>query len=187
MNDETKNTIYSKNDLINEFVNNRNVLLVGEINSQTALEIMMILLKLEQLDPDAPINLYIDSPGGSVMAGLSIIDVMESITPKVNTICYSLAGSMAAVILSSGHKRVAFKHSTVMIHQPLSGLEGFYKQTDLSERARNLEETREEIEKILANNTKGKTSFDAMHIACEKDNFLTPQEALEMGLIDEIV
>ena len=183
---EQKPAIYSDNALVEDFVSNRNVLLCGEVTPQLAMEIMMILLKLEQMDPTAPINLYIDSPGGDVRAGLTIIDTMRSIKPKVNTFCYSLAASMGAVILACGDERYAFKHSTIMIHQPLSPMEGVYRQTDLSDRARSLEEMRADLEKILADSTKGKTSLKDMHIACEKDNYLKPEEALKMGLIDKV-
>lgn len=182
-----KKSLYSDINLINEFVEHRNVLLYGEINSALAMEIMMILLKLEQIDPNAPINIYIDSPGGDVRAGLTIIDTMKSIKPKINTFCYSMAASMAAIILACGDKRYAFEHSTIMIHQPLSPMEGIYRQTDLSERARSLEEMRKDLETILSNATNGKTSLEAMHAACDKDNYLKPQEALEMGLIDHIL
>lgn len=186
-NENKEKSLYSENLLLNDFIEQRNVVISGEINSNLAMQVMMILLKLEQIDSNAPINLYIDSPGGDVRAGLTIIDTIKSIKPKVNTFCYSMAASMGAVILACGDERYAFKHSTIMIHQPLSPMEGIYKQTDLSERAHSLEEMRDNLEQILCESTKGKTSIKEMHDACDKDNYLKPEDALKMGLIDHII
>lgn len=187
MEDTKRQSLYSETSLVDEFTKNRNILLAGPVTSELAMHIMIIMLKLEQLDPYAPINLYIDSPGGDVRAGLTIIDTMNSIKPPVNTFCYSTAASMGAVILSAGAKRYAFEHSIIMIHQPLSSMEGFYRQTDLSKKAKSLEKVRDDLEHLLASYTKGKTSLEQMHIACEEDNYMSPDQALEMGLIDEII
>ena len=180
-------TMYSTNELVNDFTKRRKVLIYGEINNKLALDVMLILSKLEQENSTEPIYLFIDSPGGSIQAGLSIIDAMNYVKPPVYTFCYSMAASMAAVILSAGEKRYAFEHSTVMIHQPLTGLGEVIKQSDLSDAAKKLEETRKRVEELLAKSTKGKTSIQEMHKACEKDNYLTAEQALKMGLIDEII
>ena len=118
---------------------------------------------------------------------IMLSQTMNKIKCPVNTFCYSMAASMAAVILACGEKRYAFKHSKIMIHQPLLNFEGRYRQSDLSVEARELEETRFDLETILTDSTKGKTTFEEMHKACEKDNYLKPEVALKMGLIDEIV
>lgn len=173
--------------LTREFIANRNLLLYGEINEQTANDMLMLLTKMSAEDPSAPINLYINSPGGDVQAGLTIVDVMNSLKCPVNTICYSLAASMAAVILAAGDKRYALKHATIMIHQPLVGAQGWLKNDDVNAMAERSNRIRRTVEEILAESTKGKTSLEAMHEACSRDHFLTSEEALEMGLIDEIL
>lgn len=179
---------FDTNALVEEFTSKRKILLIGEINDAMAAKVILTLWKLKQEDPDEPIYLFIDSNGGSVPAGLSIVDAINYIKPKVNTFCYGKAASMGAVILASGHHRVAFKNSLIMIHQPLSYLsEGFIKQSDLSESAKTLENTRNTLEDILTKSTKGKTSLEEMHKACDKDNYLTAEQALKMGLIDEIL
>lgn len=179
--------MYSTNELVNDFTKRRKVLIYGEINNKTALDVMLILSKLEQENSTEPIYLFIDSNGGSIQAGLSIIDAMNYVKPPVYTFCYSMAASMAAVILAAGEKRFAFEHSTVMIHQPLVGAQGMIKESELSEAAENLKKERNKIEELLSKSTKGKTSVKVMHKACEKDNYLTAQQALDMGLIDEII
>lgn len=187
MSERENQTIYANDPLVDEFLKNRNIIISGTIDAELAKHVMILLLKLEKEDSEAPINLYIDSGGGVVPSGLAIIDTMNKIKCPVNTFCYSMAASMAAVILACGAKRYAFKHSKIMIHQPLLNFEGRYRQSDLSVEARELEETRFDLETILTDSTKGKTSFEEMHKACEKDNYLKPEVALKMGLIDEIV
>jgi len=177
---------YSIENLVNEFTKDRKILLHGEINEALALKVILIINKLQK-ESNKPIYMFIDSPGGSLQAGLSIIDTMEYSKVPIYTFCYSLAASMAAVILSAGDKRFAYKHSTVMIHQPLMGTEGYTKQSDLSIAAKKLENQRKKIEELLTGYTKGKTSLKKMHKACDFDNYLTSEEALNMGLIDEIV
>ena len=173
--------------LTREFIANRNLLLYGEIDQQMANEMLMLLTKMGAEDPASPINLYINSPGGDVQAGLTIIDVMNSLKCPVNTICYSLAASMAAVILASGARRYALKHATIMIHQPLVGTQGWLKNDDVNAMAERSNRIRGTIEEILAASTKGKTGLKAMHEACATDRYLSSDEALDMGLIDEIL
>lgn len=181
-------SFYSLDGLLNDFTSRRKILICGTIDNRLALDVMLLLSKLEKENSTEPIYLFIDSPGGSVQAGLTIIDCMNYVKAPVYTFCYSMAASMAAVILAAGEKRFAFEHSTIMIHQPSRLIvEQYVKQSDLSEAARSAEETRKTLEELLAKSTKGKTSIQEMHKACEKDNYLTAEQALKMGLIDEII
>lgn len=182
-----ENFIYTHENLMNYFISNRKILIRGEVNEALALETILTLYKLTKENNKEPIYLFIDSIGGDVQAGLTIIDAMKYIEAPVYTFCYSLAASMAAVILAAGDRRFAFEHATVMIHQPLTAMQGYQKQTDLTEQAKKIEAKRKKIETMLSEYTKGKTPFKKMHKACEYDHYLTSQEALEMGLIDEIV
>ena len=171
-------------DLYSRLLRDRIIFLTGEVNDQSASSIIGQLLFLESENPDKDISLYINSPGGSVTAGMGIYDTMRFIRPKVNTICVGLAASMGALLLSSGEKgkRFALPHSRVMIHQPLVGMQG--QATELEIVAREILRTKAELNQILADNT-GKP-VETVARDTERDYWLTAQEALEYGLIDRI-
>ncbi|MBP3438481.1 MAG: ATP-dependent Clp endopeptidase proteolytic subunit ClpP [Sutterella sp.] len=171
-------------DLYSRLLRDRIIFLTGEVNDQSASSIIGQLLFLESENPDKDISLYINSPGGSVTAGMGIFDTMRFIRPKVNTICVGLAASMGALLLSSGEKgkRFALPHSRVMIHQPLGGMQG--QATELEIVAREILRTKAELNQILAENT-GKPVEEVARDT-ERDYWLTAQEALEYGLIDRI-
>jgi len=143
------------------------------------------LLFLESEDPDKDIHLYINSPGGSVSAGLAIYDTMQYIRPDVSTICVGMAASMASILLAAGAKgkRFALPHSRVMIHQPLGGAQG--QATDIEIHAREILRVREEMNQILAAHT-GKDP-ETIILDTERDHYLTADEALSYGLIDQVV
>ena len=143
------------------------------------------LLFLESEDPDKDVHLYINSPGGSVSAGLAIYDTMQYIRPDVSTICVGMAASMASVLLAAGTKgkRFALPHSRVMIHQPLGGAQG--QATDIAIHAREILRVREEMNNILALHT-GKTPAQIQEDT-ERDHFMTSMEAKEYGLVDQVV
>lgn len=171
-------------DLYSRLLRDRIVFLTGEVNDQSASSVIGQLLFLESENPDKNIYLYINSPGGSVTAGMGIYDTMRFIRPKVNTICVGLAASMGALLLSSGEKgkRFALPHSRVMIHQPLGGMQG--QATELEIVAREILRTKAELNKILADNT-GKP-IEEVARDTERDYWLTAEEALKYGLIDRI-
>ena len=171
-------------DLYSRLLRDRIVFLTGEVNDQSASSVIGQLLFLESENPDKDIYLYINSPGGSVTAGMGIYDTMRFIRPKVNTICVGLAASMGALLLSSGEKgkRFALPHSRVMIHQPLGGMQG--QATELEIVAREILRTKAELNKILADNT-GKP-IEEVARDTERDYWLTAEEALKYGLIDRI-
>ena len=171
-------------DLYSRLLRDRIVFLTGELNDQSASSVIGQLLFLESENPDKDIYLYINSPGGSVTAGMGIYDTMRFIRPKVNTICVGLAASMGALLLSSGEKgkRFALPHSRVMIHQPLGGMQG--QATELEIVAREILRTKAELNKILADNT-GKP-IEEVARDTERDYWLTAEEALKYGLIDRI-
>ena len=162
-------------------------MLSDQVNDATASVVVAQLLYLESQDSEKDISLYINSPGGSVTAGMAIYDTMNYIKCDVSTICIGMAASMGAFLLSSGAKgkRIALPNSEIMIHQPLigGGLGG--QQTDIMIHAKNLERTRDRLEEILANNTS--KSIEEIHAACERDNYMTANEALEYGLIDKVI
>lgn len=174
-------------DIFSRLLNDRIIMLNEEVNNTTAGLVVAQLLFLEGQDPDKDISLYINSPGGSVTAGMAIYDTMNYIKCDVSTICVGMAASMGAFLLSSGAKgkRFALPNAEIMIHQPLigGGLSG--QQTDISIYAKNLEKTREKLERIMADNC-GKT-YEQLHKDCERDNFLSAQEAFEYGLVDKVI
>ena len=174
-------------DIYSRLLNDRIVMLSDQVNDATASVVVAQLLYLESQDSEKDISLYINSPGGSVTAGMAIYDTMNYIKCDVSTICIGMAASMGAFLLSSGAKgkRIALPNSEIMIHQPLigGGLGG--QQTDIMIHAKNLERTRDRLEEIIAANT-GK-SVEEIHSACERDNYMTAQEALEFGLIDKVI
>jgi len=174
-------------DIFSRLLNDRIIMLSDEVNDTTASLVVSQLLYLESQDSEKDISLYINSPGGSVTAGMAIYDTMNYIKCDVSTICIGMAASMGAFLLSSGAKgkRIALPNSEIMIHQPLigGGLSG--QQTDIMIRAKNMERTRDRLEAIIAKNC-GKTQ-EEVHNACERDNFMTSQEALQFGLIDKVI
>ena len=160
-------------------------MLSEEVNDTTASLVVAQLLYLEAQDPDKDIQFYINSPGGSVTAGMAIYDTMQYIKCDVATICVGLAASMGAFLLSAGTKgkRMALPNSEIMIHQPSAGTQG--QITDMTIHLRRLEKVKERMNRILSENT-GKP-YEEVVAACERDNFLSPQEALEFGLIDRVL
>ena len=174
-------------DIFSRLLNDRNIMLNEEVNNVTAGLVVAQLLFLEGQDPDKDISLYINSPGGSISAGMAIYDTMNYIKCDVSTICVGMAASMGAFLLSSGAKgkRFCLPNSEVMIHQPLisGGLSG--QQTDITIHAKYLEKTRETLEKIMADNC-GK-SYEQLHKDCERDNFLSAEEACAYGLVDKVI
>ena len=172
-------------DIFSRLLNDRIVFLGEEVNDTTASLIVAQLLYLEAQDPDKDIQFYINSPGGSVSAGLAIYDTMQYIKPDVSTICIGLAASMGAFLLSSGAKgkRLALPNSEIMIHQPSGGFRG--QATDIQIHAENILRTKQNLNRILAENT-GKP-IDVIKEACERDNFMSALEAKEFGLIDTVI
>ena len=172
-------------DIFSRLLNDRIIFLSEEVNDTTASLVVAQLLYLEAQDPDKDIQFYINSPGGSVTAGMAIYDTMQYIKCDVATICVGLAASMGAFLLSAGTKgkRMALPNSEIMIHQPSAGTQG--QITDMTIHLRRLEKVKERMNRILSENT-GKPYEDVV-AACERDNFLSPQEALEFGLIDRVL
>lgn len=172
-------------DIFSRLLNDRIIFLGEEVNDTTASLIVAQLLYLEARDPDKDIQFYINSPGGSVTAGLAIYDTMQYIKADVSTICVGLAASMGAFLLSAGAKgkRLALPNSEIMIHQPSGGFKG--QATDIQIHAENIMRVKDNLNKILSENT-GKP-IDVVKAACERDNFMTAEEALDFGLIDKVI
>lgn len=171
-------------DLYSRLLRDRIIFLTGEVNDVSASLVIAQLLFLESENPNKDIQLYINSPGGSVDAGMGIFDTMRFIRPQVNTICVGLAASMGAFLLAAGEKgkRYALPHSRIMIHQPLGGVQG--QATDMEIVTREILRTKKTLNTILAENT-GKP-FDVVARDTERDYYMTAAEALEYGLIDRI-
>lgn len=171
-------------DIYSRLLEDRIIFLDGEITDQTANLIIAQLIYLEGKDPDKDIMMYINSPGGSVVAGMAIYDTMNYIKCDVNTICVGLAASMAAILLSSGAKgkRFALPNSEVMIHQPLGGFQG--QASDIKIHADHIIKTRKTLNKILADNSG--MSIDTIEKDTDRDNFMSAEEAKKYGLIDKI-
>ena len=172
-------------DLMSRLLEDRIILLGEEVTDASAAVICAELLYLESTDPDKDICLYINSPGGSVSAGLAIYDTMNFIKPDVSTICMGTAASMGAFLLAAGAggKRFCLPNAEVMIHQPLGGAQG--QATDIQIQAQHILRTKDRLYRILSERT-GK-SHDEVFAACERDNWLTAEEALSFGLIDRII
>ena len=174
-------------DIYSRLLNDRIIMLSEQVDDTTASLVVSQLLYLESVDPDKDIALYINSPGGSVTAGMAIYDTMQYIRPDVSTICMGLAASMGAFLFSSGTKgkRIVLPNAEIMIHQPLisGGLSG--QATDIEIHANNLLKTREKLERIMADNC-GKT-YEELHTACERDNYMSAEEAVCFGLADKII
>ena len=171
-------------DIYSRLLEDRIIFLSGEINDQMANTIVAQLIFLEGKNPDKDIFMYINSPGGSVTAGMAIYDTMQYIKCDVSTICIGMAASMAAVILSSGAKgkRICLPHSEVMIHQPLGGTQG--QASDILLHAKHIEKTRETLNKILSENT-GKP-VEVITKDTDRDNYLDAKQAVKYGLVDKI-
>lgn len=171
-------------DIFSRLLNDRIIFLSDEVNDTTASLVVAQLLFLEAQDPDKDIDFYINSPGGSVTAGMAIYDTMNYIKCDVSTICIGMAASMGAFLLSAGTKgkRIALPNSEIMIHQPLGGAKG--QASDIKIQAELILRTRDNLNRILAENT-GK-SIEEIARDTERDNFMTAQQALEYGLIDKI-
>ncbi len=172
-------------DIYSRLLNDRIVMLCDQVNDATASLVIAQMLYLEGKDPDKDIHFYINSPGGSVSAGMAIYDTMNYIKCDVSTICMGMAASMGAFLLSSGAKgkRLALPNSEIMIHQPLGAAEG--QATDILIHARHIEKTREKLNRILALNT-GKP-LEEIQRDTERDNFMSAAEALEYGLVDRVI
>jgi len=172
-------------DIFSRLLKDRIVMLSGEVNDDTANLIIAQLLFLESEDPDKDIYLYINSPGGSVTAGMAIYDTMNYIKPDVSTICIGLAASMGAFLLSSGQKgkRIALPNAEVMIHQPSGGFKG--QATDINIHASWILRTKEKLNKILSKNTN--QSFEKVALDTERDYFLDADEAVEYGIVDKVI
>lgn len=171
-------------DIYSRLLNDRIIMLCEEVNDTTASLVVAQLLYLEAQDPDKDISLYINSPGGSVTAGMAIYDTMNYIKCDVSTICIGMAASMGAFLLSSGAKgkRYALPNAEIMIHQPSAGTQG--QITDMAIHLKRLEIIKKRMNKILSENT-GKP-VEIVTADCERDNFMTADEAVAYGLIDKV-
>ena len=172
-------------DIFSRLLNDRIIFLSDEVNDATASLVVAQMLFLEAQDPTKDISFYINSPGGSVTAGMAIYDTMQYIKCDVSTICIGMAASMGAFLLSAGTKgtRIALPHSEIMIHQPLGGAQG--QASDIKIRAELILRTRDMLNKILSENT-GKP-IEQIEKDTDRDNFMTAQQALEYGIIDRII
>lgn len=172
-------------DIYSRLLKDRIIFLGEEVNDVTASLVVAQLLFLAAEDPDKDINLYINSPGGVVTAGMAIYDTMQYIKPDVSTICIGMAASMGAFLLSGGQKgkRYALPNAEIMIHQPSGGAKG--QATDIKIVAENILRTKKKLNEILAHNT-GKP-YEQIEIDTERDNYMTAQEALQYGIIDSVI
>ena len=172
-------------DIYSRLLKDRIIFLGDTVDNTTANLIIAQLLFLEAEDPDKDISFYINSPGGSVTAGLAIFDTMNYIKPDVSTICVGMAASMGAFLLAAGAKgkRFALPNSEIMIHQPLGGVQG--QASDIAIHARRIIEIKEQLNQILAERTG--QPLERIAQDTERDNFMTAQQALEYGLIDHVV
>ena len=172
-------------DIFSRLLNDRIIMLSEEVNDTTASLVVAQLLYLEAQDPDKEIQFYINSPGGSVTAGMAIYDTMQYIKCDVSTICIGMAASMGAFLLSSGTKgkRIALPNAEIMIHQPLGGYQG--QATDIEIHAQQILRIKGQLTKILAENC-GKP-LETLKADCERDNFMSAEEARDYGLIDKVI
>jgi len=172
-------------DIYSRLLRERVIFLVGPVSDQSANLVVAQLLFLESENPDKDISFYINSPGGSVSAGMSIYDTMQFIKPDVSTLCMGLAASMGAFLLAAGAKgkRFALPNSRIMIHQPSGGAQG--QATDIEIQAREILRLRARLNDIYVKHTG--QALDVISLAVERDKFLSPLEAKEFGLIDEVV
>ena len=172
-------------DIYSRLLKDRIIFIDEEITDHTASLVVAQLLYLEAEDPEKDINVYINSPGGSVTAGMAIFDTMRYVKPDICTICMGLGASMGSLLLSSGTKgkRYALPNAEIMIHQPLGGAQG--QATDVKIHTEWLLKTREKLNRILSENTG--QPLETIERDTERDNFMSAQEALEYGLIDRVV
>ncbi len=172
-------------DIYSRLLKERVVFLVGPVNEATANLVVAQFLFLESENPDKDIHFYINSPGGSVSAGMAIYDTMQFIKPDVSTLCTGMAASMAAFLLAAGAKgkRFALPNSTVMIHQPLGGFQG--QASDIEIHAKYILSLRERLNKLLARHT-GQT-VDKIDRDTDRDNFLTAEESVAYGIVDQVL
>lgn len=172
-------------DIYSRLLEDRIIFLGDAIDSAVANTVIAQLLFLEKVDPKKPITMYVNSPGGHVTAGLAIYDTMQYIKPDVITVSVGLSASMGSIILAGGAKgkRYALKHSEIMIHQPLGGAEG--QATDIRIAAEHIIKTGERLYKILAEHTG--QDIETIRKDCDRDNYMTAEEALKYGLIDKIL
>lgn len=172
-------------DIFSRLLNDRIVFLSEEVNDANASLVVAQLLYLEAQDPEKDIQFYINSPGGSVTAGMAIYDTMQYVKCDVSTICIGMAASMAAFLLSSGAKgkRIALPNAEIMIHQPSGGAQG--QVTDIQIHAQRIMDMKKRLNAILAGNT-GK-SVEQITADCERDHFLTAEEAKDYGIIDKVI
>ncbi len=172
-------------DIYSRLLKERVVFIVGPIEDYMANLVVAQLLFLESENPDKDISIYINSPGGSVSAGMAIYDTMQFLKPPVSTLCVGQAASMGALLLTGGAKgkRYALPHSRIMIHQPLGGFQG--QATDIDIHAREILKTREQLNQVLARHTG--QAVDKIRQDTERDNFMDAQEAVEYGLVDQVL
>ena len=172
-------------DIFSRLLNDRIIFLSDEVNDTVASLVVAQMIYLEAQDPDKDIQFYINSPGGSVTAGMAIYDTMRYIKCDVATICVGMAASMGAFLLSAGTKgkRMALPNAEIMIHQPSAGTQG--QITDMAIHMKRLETIKARMNRILAENT-GRPVEEVIE-ACERDNFMTSQEAMEFGIIDRVL
>jgi ATP-dependent Clp protease protease subunit len=172
-------------DIYSRLLNERIIFLGSAVDDQVANLIVAQLLHLESADPDKDISIYVNSPGGSIYAGLAIYDTMQFIKPEVSTICVGVAMSMGSLLLTAGAKgkRFSLPNSRLLIHQPSSGFEG--QATDIEIHAQEILKTRARIDEIYAHHT-GRSPED-VHTDMERDRFFTPEQAVEYGLIDKVI
>ena len=174
-------------DIYSRLLLDRIVFLGTQVNDTVANLIMAQMLFLETDDPDAPIHFYINSPGGSVYAGLGIYDVMQYISCPVHTYCVGLAASMGSLLLTAGAEgqRYSMPHSRIMIHQPLGGAQG--QCSDIQIQAKEIQDLKDQLNGIYINHSSKEMSMDKIVTATDRDNYLSPTEAIELGIIDHII
>lgn len=172
-------------DIFSRLLNDRIIMLTGEVNDAMASVVVAQLLYLEGQDPEKDISVYINSPGGSVTSGLAIYDTMQYIRCDVSTICMGMAASMGAFLLSAGTKgkRFALPNSDIMIHQPSGGTQG--QATDINIHAQHILDIKKRLNEILAKNTG--QPLEVIQRDTERDNFMSAQQAMEYGLIDKVI
>lgn len=172
-------------DIFSRLLNDRIVFLTDEVNDTTANLVVAQLLYLEAMDPEKDINLYINSPGGSITSGMAIYDTMQFIKCDVSTICIGMAASMGAFLLTAGAKgkRFALPNSEIMIHQPLGGFQG--QATDIKIHADRIMKIKSDLNRILSE--RSGQPLEVIEKDTDRDNFMTAQQALEYGLIDKVI
>jgi ATP-dependent Clp protease protease subunit len=174
-------------DIYSRLLLDRIVFLGTQVNDTVANLIIAQMLFLEQSDPEAPVHFYINSPGGGVYAGLGIYDVMRYISCPVHTYCVGLAASMGSLLLTAGEKgkRYAMPHSRIMIHQPLGGAQG--QCSDIQIQAKEIQDLKDQLNQIYINHCAKDLDRSQIENATDRDNYLNPNEAIELGLIDNVI